>query len=202
MNRKEFGPDIWGIEDFLSKEETDKLVELAESKTQKEWEFQYSFDIKEHASQDHKFKEGDPEFDEAVKKKNVFWDDKMLAIPFDKMRKSLTERTLGAFDNKYRINEIARIQRQYPGTELKVHHDQGYDKTLLRAVIIYLNDDYEGGELYFTQHDLKIRPKSGTLITFPGTDEYLHGVANVLPGKTRYVISTFAFEKESDWTQN
>jgi len=53
-----------------------------------------------------------------------------------------------------------------------------------------------GGELYFTQHNLKVKPKAGTLVTFPGTDEYLHGVANVLPGKTRYVISTFAFSKD------
>jgi hypothetical protein len=196
MNKVELGPDIWAIEGFLSKEELDQLVELAESKTQEDWEYQYNFDISQAASQDGKFKKGDPEFDEAVKKKNVFWDDKMLAISFPELRKILTKRTLDAFDNQYRINEIARIQRQYPGTELKVHHDQGYDMTLLRAVIIYLNDDYDGGELYFTQHNLKVKPKAGTLVTFPGTDEYLHGVANVLPGKTRYVISTFAFSKD------
>lgn len=202
MNKKELGPDIWAIEDFLSKDELDQLITLAKSKTQEEWEYQYNFDIEQHASQDNKFKAGDPEFDEAVKKKNVFWDDKMLAITLPELTPILTKRTLEAFDNKYRINEIARIQRQYPGTELKVHHDQGYDLTLLRAVIIYLNDDYEGGELYFTQHDLKIKPKAGTLVSFPGTDQYLHGVANVLPGETRYVISTFAFEKETGWVQN
>ena len=195
MIKKEFGPDIWGIEDFLSADELSKLVALAESKTEEEWGFQYPFDIEQAASQDGRFKAGDPEYDEAVKKKNIFWDDKMLAISFDEMRADLTKRTLAVFDNQYKINEIARIQRQYPGTELKVHHDQGYDMTLLRAVIIYLNDDYEGGDLYFTQHNLRIKPKAGTLITFPGTDEYLHGVANVLPGKTRYVISTFAFSK-------
>ena len=195
MNKTELGPDIWAIEDFLSKEELDQLIGLAESKTQKDWEYQYNFDIEQAASQDNKFKKGDPEFDEVVNKKNVFWEDKMLEIPFPELKKVLTKRTLNAFDNQYKINEIARIQRQYSGTELKVHHDQGYDMTLLRAVIIYLNDDYEGGELYFTQHDLRVKPKAGTLVTFPGTDKYLHGVANVLPGKTRYVISTFAFEK-------
>jgi hypothetical protein len=202
MIKKELGPDIWAIEDFLSKEELDQILTLAKSKTQEEWEYQYSFDIEQHASQDNKFKAGDPEFDEAVKKKNVFWNDKMIAIGLPELTPILTTRTLEAFDNKYRINEIARIQRQYPGTELKVHHDQGYDLTLQRAVIIYLNDDYEGGELYFTQHDLRVKPKAGTLVSFPGTDKYLHGVANVLPGETRYVISTFAFEKETDWTQN
>jgi hypothetical protein len=195
VNKTELGPDIWAIEDFLSKEELDQLIGLAESKTQKDWEYQYNFDIEQAASQDNKFKKGDPEFDEVVNKKNVFWEDKMLEIPFPELKKVLTKRTLNAFDNQYKINEIARIQRQYSGTELKVHHDQGYDMTLLRAVIIYLNDDYEGGELYFTQHDLRVKPKAGTLVTFPGTDKYLHGVANVLPGKTRYVISTFAFEK-------
>jgi len=81
------------------------------------------------------------------------------------------------------------------GSELKQHHDQGYDLSLQRAVIIYLNDNYEGGEIYFTQHDVRLKPKAGSLITFPGTDDYLHGVATVQPGETRYVISTFAFNK-------
>ncbi len=187
MNRKEIGPDIWAIEDFLSKEEVAQLIELAESKTQEDWEFQYNFDIEQHASQGGKFKKGDPEFEEAIKKKNVFWDDKMLAISFPALRRELTKRTLDAFDNQYRINEIARIQRQYPGTELKVHHDQGYDMTLLRAVIIYLNDDYEGGEVGFPTHNLLIKPKVGDFNVFPGNMHYAHEVKKVLSG-TRYTL--------------
>ena len=187
--------DILLIEDFLTTEETQKLFEFA-SNPEADWAYQYDYDISEQASQGGRFKEGDPEYDEVVAKKNTFWSDKMLAINFPSLQEELTKRTLAVFDNKYRINQIARIQRQYPGSELKQHHDQGYDLSLQRAVIIYLNDNYEGGEIYFTQHDVRLKPKAGSLITFPGTDDYLHGVSTVQPGETRYVISTFAFNKQ------
>ena len=186
--------DILLIEDFLTPEETQKLFEFA-SNPEADWAYQYDYDISEQASQGGRFKEGDPEYDEIVAKKNIFWSDKMLAIKFPALQDELTKRTLAVFDDKYRINQIARIQRQYPGSELKQHHDQGYDLSLQRAVIIYLNDNYEGGEIYFTQHDVRLKPKAGSLITFPGTDDYLHGVSTVQPGETRYVISTFAFNK-------
>lgn len=56
--------------------------------------------------------------------------------------------------------------------------------------IIYLNDDYTGGEIIFPKINLTIQPKKGTLIFFPGTAEYLHGVKPVLSG-VRFTIATF-----------
>lgn len=54
----------------------------------------------------------------------------------------------------------------------------------------YLNDDYEGGEIYFPDYDLIIKPEVGELILFPGTDRYIHGVKNVTKGN-RLVIQSF-----------
>jgi hypothetical protein len=44
------------------------------------------------------------------------------------------------------------------------------------AILIYLNDDYEGGELYFPERGLEIKPKANTLIMFPGNKNFVHGV--------------------------
>jgi hypothetical protein len=44
------------------------------------------------------------------------------------------------------------------------------------AAIYYINDDYEGGEINFTDHNLKIKPKSNSLITFPSNENYWHEV--------------------------
>jgi hypothetical protein len=44
------------------------------------------------------------------------------------------------------------------------------------AVIYYINDDYEGGEINFPWHNLKIKPKANSFITFPSNKEYLHEV--------------------------
>lgn len=51
--------------------------------------------------------------------------------------------------------------------------------------IIYLNDDFEGGELFFPDFGIDIKPKPGMLAVFPGNINYLHGVRKVV-GNTRY----------------
>lgn len=55
--------------------------------------------------------------------------------------------------------------------------------------LIYLNDNYDGGELYFPYHDLKIKPEPGMLISFPGNWWNRHGI---LPASDRrFAISIF-----------
>jgi len=56
--------------------------------------------------------------------------------------------------------------------------------------LIYLNEDYEGGELYFPEHNFYIKPEIGTLICFKGDENNLHGVKKVESG-IRYTISLF-----------
>lgn len=56
--------------------------------------------------------------------------------------------------------------------------------------VIYLNDNYKGGELYFKDHDLSIKPEAGDYITFPGNRHYQHGVKEV-SGAVRYTLSTW-----------
>jgi predicted 2-oxoglutarate/Fe(II)-dependent dioxygenase YbiX len=62
------------------------------------------------------------------------------------------------------------------------------------AGLFYLNDDYDGGELYFPQHDIKFKPKAGAAYFFPGDMNYIHGVTEITSG-IRYVIPFF-------WTIN
>jgi hypothetical protein len=56
--------------------------------------------------------------------------------------------------------------------------------------ILYLNDDYEGGELYFPDHNLEFKPAAYSYICFPGGIENIHGVKEILKG-TRYTMVSF-----------
>jgi hypothetical protein len=56
------------------------------------------------------------------------------------------------------------------------------------SVLIYLNDDYEGGEIVFPKQNLSIKPKAGMLIAFPGNTMYPHSVQPCY-GNLRYTIS-------------
>lgn len=50
------------------------------------------------------------------------------------------------------------------------------------ASILYLNDDYEGGELYITDLKITIKPKKGQLVCFQG-GKYMHGVKKIITGE-------------------
>lgn len=53
------------------------------------------------------------------------------------------------------------------------------------AAIYYINDDYDGGEINFMDHNLKIKPKSNSFVTFPSNSDYWHEVLENT-GKERY----------------
>ena len=53
------------------------------------------------------------------------------------------------------------------------------------STVLFLNDDFEGGEFVFPELKIRVRPEPGMLICFPSTHEYLHGVEPVSKG-TRY----------------
>ena len=75
-------------------------------------------------------------------------------------------------------------------TSAGVHVDshKGYE-FLQFATIFYLNDDFEGGKLFFPNQNYIYKPKKGDAVIFPcGGTEYPHGVTEVKNG-LRYTIA-------------
>jgi hypothetical protein len=58
------------------------------------------------------------------------------------------------------------------------------------AGLFYINDDYEGGELYFPNQGIKFKPKAGAAYFFPGDMNYIHGVSQIKSG-IRYTVPFF-----------
>lgn len=73
------------------------------------------------------------------------------------------------------------------GSFQPLHLDNASDKTILSS-IIYLNDDFNGGETYFDD-GTKIAPKKKRALFFDGT-KYKHGVNNVENGE-RFTLATW-----------
>lgn len=61
------------------------------------------------------------------------------------------------------------IGRYNPGIGRGLHSDCPYDE-LEHSYVIYLNDDYNDGELHFTELNLKIKPEAGSIIMFKSND--------------------------------
>jgi hypothetical protein len=79
-----------------------------------------------------------------------------------------------------------------PGTHFKVHADHGPTYVCTISVVVYLNDDYEGGELWFPRmNNLTIKPKAGDVLVFPSTFIYEHASQDMKSGvKYSVVIMT------------
>jgi hypothetical protein len=58
------------------------------------------------------------------------------------------------------------------------------------GTVFYLNEDYEGGELFFPLQNIKFKPKARAAYFFPGDKNYIHGVTKVTSG-TRYTAPFF-----------
>lgn len=68
-----------------------------------------------------------------------------------------------------------------PGGHLPAHQDQGISSRVLSSVM-YLNDDYVGGEIEFINSGVKIKPEAGSIIFFPSNFLYIHEVYPITDG--------------------
>ena len=70
-----------------------------------------------------------------------------------------------------------------------VHSDSNHTEWIIFSTVLYLNNDYDGGEIYFPNQGIEIRPQAGDMVIFPsGGHEYFHGVNPITSGK-RYTIA-------------
>jgi hypothetical protein len=93
--------------------------------------------------------------------------------------------------------DTLQLVRWLPGNEQHPHADSENEDGSPHpfpwrdyASVTYLNKEYEGGRIYFPQHNLELQPEPGTMVTFPGSTEYMHGVSKVESG-IRYTVASF-----------
>jgi hypothetical protein len=72
---------------------------------------------------------------------------------------------------------IARFEK---GNGMHEHFDSSRPKDI--ATLVYINDDYEGGEIYFPYHNIYIKPNIGDLLCFPDNPDFIHGVKPITNG--------------------
>ena len=57
------------------------------------------------------------------------------------------------------------------------------------SAVIYLNDDFEGGEFIFPDLNIRVSPKPGLLLCFPSSHLYRHGVLPVTRGERLAIVT-------------
>lgn len=91
-------------------------------------------------------------------------------------------------------NEPYNIIRYKPGDNYPNHYDGHTGLGRHISAILYLNDDFVGGELYFKNFDLVIKPKAGMLLLFPSNYAYQHEAMPIVKGN-KYAIVTWLHDR-------
>ena len=103
------------------------------------------------------------------------------------------------------------VKKYMAGTSMGAHYDQQEgDERLKYSLVMYLNDDYEGGEISFTIRDpngvisgttpepdfslskadsytFAVKPKAGSVIIFPPSPPY-HHTAHLVKSGFKYMV--------------
>jgi hypothetical protein len=87
-------------------------------------------------------------------------------------------------------HEHYNVLRYRSGQEYKSHYDGGSDTGRCVSAICYLNDNFSGGEVEFTNFNIKIKPEPGMLILFPSNYAYSH-IAHPVTSGTKYAVVTW-----------
>jgi len=85
------------------------------------------------------------------------------------------------------------ISKYYAGSGMGPHTDSGPVAHI--SAVLYLNDNYEGGELAFPNHNITVKPSAGSIIVFPSVEPYVHDPKEVTRGE-KYISPSFWFK---DW---
>jgi hypothetical protein len=95
-----------------------------------------------------------------------------------------------AFNLKLQRNQGLRCLRYANKAEYQMHADASSTNMRLLSLLLYLNDDYVGGELAVPLFDVEIKPTAGTLVLMPACFPYSHKALPVEEGE-KYVLVTW-----------
>jgi hypothetical protein len=101
--------------------------------------------------------------------------------------------------NKFQVketyyHEYYNALKYKEGTEYHTHYDGCTSTQRHISCILYLNDDYDGGELEFPNFNLKIKPEAGMFLMFPSNFAYAHTAKPVKKG-TKYALVTWLHDQ-------
>jgi len=79
------------------------------------------------------------------------------------------------------------------GQHFQTHADHGFSYICTVSSVLYLNDDYEGGELDFPRFGLKFKATAGDIVFFPSSFLFQHASLPVTSGVKYSAVTMFDY---------
>lgn len=100
---------------------------------------------------------------------------------------------------KYELDSRFQLNRYFPEDIeycLGEHYDSATNNIYKGGVVIYLNDNFEGGSLEYVNKNISIQPKAGMLVVHPGDQEYSHRINQIKSGYRYSLIGLIKGQSE------
>lgn len=168
MKINRVSPDIYEIEDFVTVEQQQKVLNFCNSLDEDTWWTSL------------------PEQNE-----ESFFYGKQYHGERPSVFDEISENVRNLFTTKLYIGDVA-VQRYKIDEAMGAHRDYWlYDEDyhMRYGIAIYYNDDYEGGEINYPELDIVHKPKARSLLMHGGN--ILHGTLPVTSDNTRFFSTTF-----------
>ncbi len=195
---EELDHEIWKVPNFISKEDIQKIFDFVATLTEEDWLGHYMNHLRDKAEQEFGTRDVEALQKEGKMEITFDWADKNIMMRDQEIINKVNEgiREIISYDPNLYFTGAGTIQRQYEGSDLKVHVDNHVDPYVAYAAVIYLNDDFSYGELIFPEQGLEIKPEPGTMMMFSSGETHPHGVNPPGPGPLRYVLPCFIKQHE------
>lgn len=175
-NFEELHEEIWVIHDFTTENERNFYLELAKNAPEEDW----------------------------WQREPGWWNGKFLPVPKEsQIPNQIVEKIKSIVDeNEYWVwGNPASVHRIQPGEKMFLHADNPNEKSGLNnwvdlSFVLYHNN-FNGGEIIYPQLNLEYHPVAGDLLMHPGSQNYIHGTNEVLPGPTRYNSTMWAYDSRA-----
>lgn len=184
MINNKIDSNILIYDNFITDEEKQTLMDYAQSANESEW-----VEIKH---QNEELLKKSPERYNQYLKYLKDWNKTTLIITDHEIVEGIKKRCQEVVGDDLLITQdIYRIKRLTDKRSISPHFDDSQNFLLTLGIVIYLNDDFDGGEIYYPNQIVSYKPKQKSMIIHPATEEYTHGV-NEVTGNTRYCLAFFA----------
>lgn len=194
LSARELYAGIFVVDDFMTPEELSGIELQIEGMSEEDWSKSYTESLYSFIEEQY----GVKTIEEAQALGHDIqidkdWVDKNATLTVADISMSLNGRLGKLFSGfpELDLYGVGSMQRQYEGVSLSYHVDSLSRPDVVFACVLYVNDDFTGGELHFPKIDITYKPKKGAMVVFPSADEYLHGVLPVGAGPTRYALPAF-----------
>jgi hypothetical protein len=214
-------PDVLIIKNFISKDEVELILNFLKNCDEDSWMVEYNQLLNKKSNDSYK---KDPWEGMTIPITNKNFSKKFFPNLPAELVYRLSDQIKDVTEKRFKENlviQLSGLHRWRPGREQKPHIDyfldeEEHDFSLLESYnitkdhidsfkenfndkhyssILYLNNNYSGGELYMPQHNFEVKPEPGMLVCFKGDENNLHGVKMVTEG-IRYTMSIFWTRKE------